>query len=99
MAGDTKLYEQVSGPERLTLVPEALARGDEGEADRLSGSCPRKDYRMRDAAYGDRLDISFDVMAVACIDLRCLWGKVRTLEWAIGGARLMATHHQITATF
>ncbi len=94
-----KLYETFSGPERLTLVLEALARRDEGEADRLSGSCPRKTYTMRDAAYGDRLDTAFDIMAIACIDLRCLWGKLRTLEWATGGARLMATHHQITATF
>jgi hypothetical protein len=54
---------------------------------------------MRDAAYGDRLDVAFDIMAIACIDLRCLWGKLLTLEWAIGGARLMATSHQIEATF
>src|SRR5687767_9504048 len=52
----SKRYEYLGPQERLTLILEALARGDSGEADRLSGSCPRKDYRMRDAAYGDRLD-------------------------------------------
>jgi hypothetical protein len=94
-----KLYEHLEGPERLTLVLEALARGDEAEADRLSGSCPRKRYTMRDAEYGDRLDTALHLMAIACIDLRCLWDKLDSLEWAIGAARQMATHHQIAATF
>jgi hypothetical protein len=94
-----KLYEHFDGSERLTLVLEALSRGDHGEADRLSGSCPHKSYTMRDAAFGDRLDTAFDLMAIACIDLRCLTGKVQTLEWAIGGMRLLSTHHHITATF
>src|SRR5688572_12160483 len=99
MSTTDKLYECFEPRERLTLILQALARRDEPEADRLSGSCPRKDYRMRDAAYGDRLDTAFDIMCIACIDLRTLCGKLDTLEWATGGARLMATHHRIAATF
>ncbi len=94
-----KLYEHFAAPERLTLILEALARGDKAEADRLSGACPRKTYTMRDAAFGERLDVSFDIMCIACIDLRCIWGKLDILHWAIAGARLMATSHQIGATF
>jgi hypothetical protein len=95
----TRNYEQFSGPERLTLAMEALARGDQAEADRLAGSCPRKQYTMREAAYGNRLDTAFDIMCIACIDLRALWCKLDTLEFAIISARYMATSHQITATF
>jgi hypothetical protein len=54
---------------------------------------------MRDAAYGDRLDKAFDIMCIACIDLRCLWGKLNSLEFAFAVARQMAMRHQITATF
>ena len=92
-----KLYEHFGPQERLTLILEALARGD--EADRLSGSCPRLQYTMRDAAFGDRLDTAFDIMSIACVDLRCLWGKLETLRWVTAVARRMATHHQISATF
>jgi hypothetical protein len=95
----TKLYEQFEPAERLTLMLEAMARGDEGEAERLGGSCPRGSYTQRDVRFTERVDTAFDIMAIACVDLRCLWGKVSTLEWATAAARQMATHHQITATF
>jgi hypothetical protein len=95
----TKLYEQFEPAERLALLREAMARQDHAEANRLGQSCPRRDYTQVDAAFGDRMDHAFDTMAVVCIDLRALWAKLDILHWAIGTARLMATHHQITATF
>jgi hypothetical protein len=95
----TKLYEQFEPEERLTLLLEAMAWQDHAEANRLGKSCPRCSYSQVDAAFGDRMDMAFDTMAVVCIDLRALWAKLDILHWAIGTARLMATHHQITATF
>ena len=86
-----QLYEQFAPQERLTLILEALARGDQAEADRLSGSCPRKTYTMRDAAYGERLDTAFDIMSIACIDLRCLWAKLDVLQWVLAVTRAATT--------
>ena len=41
--------------------------------------------------------MAFDVLAVACIDLRCLWSKVETLDWVAGQVQRLATLHHITA--
>jgi hypothetical protein len=76
-----------------------MTRNDDGEVQRLMGSCPRETYTMRDAAFQDRLERVFDVMAVACIDLRSLLCKLEVLHWVIGLTKTMVTHHQITATF
>lgn len=45
------LYGQFTAPERFRLVVAALARKDLNEVDRLIDSCPRKTYRMPDAAF------------------------------------------------
>ena len=37
-----KLYDRFEPEERFRLTPEARARGDEKEAERLSESCPRR---------------------------------------------------------
>ena len=95
----TKLYEQFQPPERLTLLIEAMARNDDGEAERLQRSCPRATYTGRDPAFEDRWDMAFDVMAVVCIDLRCLWGKLHVLGWVLAEVREMATAQNITAAF
>jgi hypothetical protein len=82
----------------VTLTLEAMAREDQAEVDRLGTSCPRKTYEQCDIAFEQRMDLAFDTMAVVCIDLRGLWGKLHILHWAMGVARQMATWHQIHAS-
>ncbi len=93
-----KLYDQFAPAERHTLMLEALARGDEAEAVRLKDACPRKDYTQADAGFVDRREVAFEIMLVACIDLRSMWAKLHTLQWATGEGRRLATWQQINAT-
>jgi hypothetical protein len=93
-----KLYGNLKGPERLTLLLEAMARDDAAEAGRLQGSCPRSSYTGPDPGFFQRLTMAFDTVAVVCIDLRCMWGKLHMLHWVIGEVMpQMATALHITA--
>jgi hypothetical protein len=89
MAGKNKtitgeaLYDHFKPQERFVLVLEALARRDEAEADRLIHSCPRKLYEGPDAAFGDRLTMAFEMITIACGDLRHLTASLRTLHEAM----------------
>jgi len=94
-----KLYDQFAPAERLTLVLEAMARGDVAEAERLQRSCPRKSYTQADAQYEERFSMAFDILAVVTIDLRCMWGKLHVLRWVLGEVREMATAQNINAAF
>ena len=94
----SQLYEHFAPPERLTLTLEAMARGDDAEAARLKDTCPRKAYTQADAAYDDRIRLSFEIMTVVCIDLRSMWAKLHMLEWCIGAMRNLATWQQINAS-
>lgn len=79
--GIEKMYETFSPAERLTLFLQAMARGDEGEAQRLWRSCPRRTYEQADVAFADRHQVAFDTAAVMAADLRHQCGRVRALRW------------------
>ena len=89
------LYDHFSPQERLVLLLEAMARGDEAEARRLRSSCPRKDYRGPDAAFDDRFHMAFDITAIVCGDLRSLAGQLHVLHWAIVNMQDCMTLHHI----
>jgi len=67
---------------RVCELVKALADGNKDLADRLAATCPRRDYRMMDAAYGDRVDkvillckaaaATFDKYAFACLQIEGL---------------------------
>jgi hypothetical protein len=95
----TRLYEQFQPQERLTLLLEAMARDDANEAQRLRRSCPRATYTSEDPEFEDRWTMAFDIVAVVCIDLRCLWGKLHVLRWVLGEVREMATAQNVNAAF
>ena len=75
-----RLYDQLDPKERLALVLEARARGDEAEEQRLRSTCPRRVYSMPDAAFTDREDMCFARMALALADLRGLMCELRGLH-------------------
>lgn len=90
-----RLYDNFRPKERLVLVLEAMARGDEAEAERLRQACPRKTYTGPDAAFDDRLHMAFDIVAVVAADLRALTSQLRVLHWAIGAVKHFTTMHHI----
>ena len=92
-----KLYGQFTAPERVTLMLQAMARNDENEGLRLRDSCPRKNYSGHDVAFVERMDLLFDTMAVVCIDIRWLWGKLHILDWAIESMQGICTLHHVNA--
>jgi hypothetical protein len=69
-------YTQLTGAERFTLMLEAMARGDEAEADRLEDSCPKLTYRHNDAEFRDRLQRSYVIALLACLNLQRLLAVV-----------------------
>jgi hypothetical protein len=75
-----KLYDRFTPEERFRLTLEALARGDEQEAERLSESCPRRTYTMNDAAYGDRMRAGLQITMAICLDLAPRLAKLRMIE-------------------
>ena len=88
------LYDHFKPHERFVLVFEAITRRDEAEADRLLHSCPRKGYEGPDAAFTDRLTLAFEMIEIACGDLRHLTGSLRTLHQAMATvAHFDALHH------
>jgi hypothetical protein len=95
--GGGKLYDQFAPKERLVLLLEAMARGDDAETMRLRRSCPRKTYSGPDAAFDDRLELALDTAAMVCAELSSLTAQLRLLHWAAASVRRFATMHHIVA--
>jgi hypothetical protein len=91
------LYDNFKPQERLVLVLEALARGDEDEADRVRYSCPRKTYTAPDVAFDDRFSMALDFSMVACMDLRALTCQIRLLQFVVADVLHFGTMHHIDA--
>jgi hypothetical protein len=95
--GGGKLYDQFAPRERLVLLLEAMARGDDAETLRLRRSCPRKTYTGPDAAFDDRFALAHDTVAVVCGDLRALVAQLRVLHWAMENSEHFSVLHHIDA--
>ncbi len=75
-----KLYDQLTGPERLHLVIEAKARGDEIEVQRLVQSCPRANYNCGDDAYVTPMEATFSLVEAACHEFDRGMGRLQALD-------------------
>jgi hypothetical protein len=95
--GGGKLYDQFAPWERLVLLLEAMARGDDAETLLLRRSCPRKTYSGPDAAFDDRFALAHDTVAVVCGDLRALVAQIRVLHWAMENCEYFSALHHIDA--
>src|SRR4051794_26976328 len=93
----TRLYDRFTPQERVALMLEAWARADTAEAGRLRESCPVRTYEATDAAFTDRMELSFDKLAVVCIELSQYAGRLHLLHWLIGTLDWLAEGHQINA--
>jgi hypothetical protein len=63
-----KLYDKLTGLERLRLVIAAQARGDEVEVAHLVQSCPRRNYSGGDDTYVAPMRATFDLVQAVCHD-------------------------------
>jgi len=75
-----KLYDQFTGLERLRLVIEAKARGDEAEVAHLVQSCPRSHYSSGDHSYTVPMRATFDLVWAVCHDFGWHKGRLQTLD-------------------
>jgi hypothetical protein len=75
----TKLYDQFTGLERLRLVIEAQARGDEGEVAHLVQSCPRSHYSSGDHSYTVPMRATCGLVEAVCHDFARLNGGLKAL--------------------
>src|SRR5918995_7021979 len=69
-----RLYDRLTPEERFRLKILALARGDEEESERLTATCPRRDYTMYDWGFVGRWEAARELAILAYVDV------VRRLE-------------------
>jgi len=74
------LYDRFTPEERFRLYIEAVHRGDEAEVERLLGSCPRKNYSMREFAFSGRCTASNTITMGVCIELAPHLAKLEMIE-------------------
>ena len=87
-----RLYDRLTPEERFRLVVLALARGDEEESERLTATCPRRDYTMYDWAFVGRWEAAWELAVLAHLDVVRRLDKINT----IGVFRLVSrTRHQL----
>ncbi len=72
----TKHYDTLTAPERFRLALIAQAGEWEDERQRLVKTCPKKDYRMNDEAFTDRIEATSNITACFCIDLAERYGRL-----------------------
>lgn len=75
-----KLYDRLTGLERLKLAIEASARGDKAEAERLRQTCPRATYNCGDEAYTKPLEATFALIEAVCHDFDRGMGRLQALD-------------------
>jgi hypothetical protein len=64
-----RLYHRLSPEERFRLDVLAIARGDEEESERLTATCPRRDYTMYDWDFVGRWEAARDLALLAYVDV------------------------------
>lgn len=87
-----QMYNRLTGEERARALILAMARDDRDEVQRLNVTCPRKEYRMADAAYVDWLDAAQTVTWLAALDLGPRLVELRMARSIRGLLGLMVDH-------
>ena len=64
-----RLYDRLTPEERFRLDVLALARGDEEESERLTATCPRRDYTMNDWGFVGRWEAARELAMLAYVDV------------------------------
>ena len=64
-----RLYDRLTPEERFRLDVLAMARGDEEESERLTATCPRRDYTMNDWGFVGRWEAARELAMLAYVDV------------------------------
>jgi hypothetical protein len=83
-------YKVLKPHERFTLTLEAMARGDEVEADRLEDTCPRLNYNLEDREYRDRMHRAYLITLMA-------WGNLQKMMAVIRTSTIFKDQHKLYA--
>src|SRR5215204_4243383 len=73
------LYDRLSPEERFRLKVLALAREDEEESERLTATCPRRDYTMYDWAFVGRWEAAQELALLAYVDVVRRLDKIKMI--------------------
>ena len=74
-----RLYGRLTPEERFRLDVLALARGDEEESERLTATCPRRDYTMYDWAFVGRWEAAQELALLAYVDVVRRLDKIKMI--------------------
>jgi hypothetical protein len=74
-----RLYDRLSPEERFRLKVLALARGDEEESERLTATCPRRDYTMYDWGFVGRWEAARELALLAYVDVVRRLDKIKMI--------------------
>jgi hypothetical protein len=74
-----RLYDRLTPEERFRLDVLALARGDEEESERLTATCPRRDYTMNDWGFVGRWEAARELAMLAHVDVVRRLDKVKVI--------------------
>jgi hypothetical protein len=74
-----RLYDRLTPEERFRLKVLALARGDEEESERLTATCPRRDYTMYDWGFVGRWEAAQELALLAYVDVVRRLDKIKII--------------------
>src|ERR671914_1492938 len=74
-----RLYDRLTPEERFRLKILAMARGDEEESERLTRTCPCRDYTMYDWGFVGRWEAARDLALLAYVDVVRRLDKIDTI--------------------
>jgi hypothetical protein len=74
-----RLYDRLSPEERFRLDVLALARGDEEESERLTATCPRRDYTMNDWGFVGRWEAARELAMCTYVDVVRRLDKIKMI--------------------
>jgi hypothetical protein len=74
-----RLYDRLTPEERFRLDVLALARADEEESERLTATCPRRDYTMYDWEFVGRWEAVRELTMLAYVDVARRLDKIKMI--------------------
>jgi hypothetical protein len=74
-----RLYDRLSPEERFRLKVLALARGAEEESERLTATCPRRDYTVYDWGFVGRWEAARELALLAYVDVVMRLDKIKMI--------------------
>jgi hypothetical protein len=75
-----KLYDRLTPEERFRLDVLAMARGDKAESERLTNTCPRRNYIMNDWGFVGRWEAARVLAMLTYMDLAKCLDKIQMIE-------------------